>query len=153
MADTPSPGSIEIKADEDWKERVRNEARQLDAAREPTPESRSTAPPPVHALTSDEPERHAGLTDEDLDYLPPAEFLTLVQMFSTQAIVALGLIPDPQSGRPQPRLKLAKHFIDLLGVLEDKTRGRLSAEEEQILTASLHELRMAYVEQTRRSAT
>jgi hypothetical protein len=76
----------------------------------------------------------------------------LVQMFSTQAIVALGLVPDPQTGQTTPRPNLARHFIDLLGVLETKTKGQLTRDEEQLLTANLHELRMAYVECSRQAA-
>jgi hypothetical protein len=136
MSDSASSGRIEVAADEDWKERVREEARQLD-------EQRQSKESP--AQTSQAP------SDEDLEFLPPASFAMLVQMFSTQAIVALGLVPDPQTGRTTPRPRLARHFIDLLGVLETKTRGQLTRDEEQLLTANLHELRMAYVECSRQT--
>jgi hypothetical protein len=89
--------------------------------------------------------------DLDAAHLPPAEFSMLVQMFSTQAMVALGLLPEPDSGKAQRRPNLARHFIDLLGVLEGKTRGNLSSDEEKLLGATLHYLRMAFVEATRPS--
>jgi hypothetical protein len=64
-------------------------------------------------------------------------------------MTALGLLPAPGSDKPEQRLPLARHFIDLLGVLEDKTRGNLTPREEQWLAASLHDLRLAYVELSR----
>ena len=137
MSDSASAGRIEVAADEDWKERVREEARQLDEQRQSMESPGQTSQAP---------------SDEDLEFLPPASFAMLVQMFSTQAIVALGLVPDPQTGQTTPRPNLARHFIDLLGVLETKTKGQLTRDEEQLLTANLHELRMAYVECSRQAA-
>jgi hypothetical protein len=134
MSDPVSQGRVEVKADEDWKERVRSEARELEQ-REPQSVSGAGTGP--------------DLSDESLEHLPQASFPMLVQMFSTQAIVALGLVPDPQTGQTTPRLRLARHFIDLLGVLESKTKGQLTPDEEQLLTTNLYELRMAYVECSR----
>lgn len=125
---------LEIQSDEDWKERVKAEDAKLDAER-----SGDTAPP-------SDPE---AATDLDAARLPPADFGMLVQMFSTQAMVALGLLADPDSGKSHPRPNLARHFIDLLGVLEQKTHGNLTAEEQKLLTSSLHYLRMAFVEASR----
>ncbi len=73
-------------------------------------------------------------------------FTMLVTMFSTQAMVSLGVVPSPESGKPEPNLPLAKHFIDLLGVLQEKTRRNLTGHESNLLEGSLHELRMAYIE-------
>lgn len=81
--------------------------------------------------------------------LPPADFMTLVSMFSTQAMVALGIIPHPSSGKPEPELPLARHFIDMLGVLEEKTKGNLNPIEERSLRDNVHHLRIAYIESTR----
>lgn len=85
--------------------------------------------------------------------IPPADFETLVQMFSMQAMVSLGAIPDPGSGKPEVQLTLARHFIDLLGVVEAKTRGNLSPDEASLLDGSLHSLRMLYLEQSRKSGS
>lgn len=81
----------------------------------------------------------------EIDQLPPASFTMLVQMFATQAMVALGVIPSPE-GKQLKQLPLAKHFIDLLGVLEEKCRGNLGKDEVKILEQSLYELRMVYVQ-------
>ncbi len=128
---------IEIQTDEDWKERVKAEDARLDAQR---------------SGTSPEPSADESPADLDAAHLPPADFSMLVQMFSTQAMVALGLLPEPESGKSQRRPNLARHFIDLLAVLEDKSRGNLSSDEEKLLGSTLHYLRMAFVEATRSSA-
>ena len=78
--------------------------------------------------------------------MPPASFGTLVAMFTTQAMVSLGAIPNPATGKAEPQLELARHFIGLLGVLEEKTKGNLDPHESQQLIQSLHELRIAFVE-------
>jgi hypothetical protein len=72
-------------------------------------------------------------------------------MFSTQAMVALGMLPDPEGGSPEQHPELARHFIDLLSVVEKKTRGNLTTAEERFLKQSLHELRIAFVESQRRA--
>lgn len=68
---------------------------------------------------------------------------------STQALMLLGDIPDPQTGRPQQDLIGAQQLIDIIGMLELKTRGNLDREEAQLIEAVLYELRMKYVERAR----
>lgn len=77
--------------------------------------------------------------------IPPARFEILIQLLGSQALLALGLIPDPQ-GKTEVRLPLARHFIDLLGILEAKTKGNLSDDEAKMLEQSLHELRVLFLE-------
>ena len=78
--------------------------------------------------------------------LPPASFTLLVISLTTQVRMCLGDIENPASGQKQVELELAKHNIDLLGVLEEKTRGNLSEEEKKLLDSVLYELRMRYVQ-------
>lgn len=59
--------------------------------------------------------------------------------------MCLGQMANPVTGKAEPRLPEAKHFIDMLAVLEEKTAGNRSAEESALLDGFLHELRMAYV--------
>ena len=70
----------------------------------------------------------------------------LLTTLATQALVALGQIPHPVSGKPEVHLDEAKHFIDTLEMLETKTGGNRTPEETQLLDNLLHELRLGYVE-------
>lgn len=77
--------------------------------------------------------------------MPPPDFKTLISTMVTQAMYAMGMVPDPQTGQRVAYLDLAKHHIDMLGVIEDKTKGNLSDDEQKLLTSALHELRMNFV--------
>ena len=70
-------------------------------------------------------------------------------MLGTSALIHLGEAPDPVTGQPAPDLAQAKYAIDLLGLLKDKTDGRRSSEESQILDGLLYDLRMRYLQVTR----
>jgi hypothetical protein len=78
--------------------------------------------------------------------LPPADFATLVLSLGSSAIMYLGQSEDPDGKKPARNLPMAKHAIDLLTVLEEKTKGNLSSEEGQILESLLFDLRLRYVE-------
>ena len=120
----------EIHVDEDWKSRIKAEDAALDQARQ----DEQTQP--------DE----AARAKIDPSQIPSADFAVLVDMFSTQAMVSLGVIPNPATNKTEIELELAKHFIDLLGVLEDKTKGNLEERESLLLETTLHQLRLAYIE-------
>jgi len=77
--------------------------------------------------------------------MPPATFETLMSTMATQALFALGAIPDPRTGQASVSPGLAQHHIDMLGVIEDKTEGNLEDEEHQLLSQTLHELRNHYM--------
>ena len=81
---------------------------------------------------------------------PPASFETLVSTFVTQTLFALGAVQFADGKRPPVNLDLAKHHIDMLGVLEDKTKGNLSEDEKKLLDSALYELRTTYVQLTSR---
>jgi hypothetical protein len=85
--------------------------------------------------------------------IPPPDFWTLVSMFSTQSMVALGLVPHPTTRKPEVNLPLARHFIDMLGVIETKTKGNLEPQEEKLLTSTLHDLRMIFIDKSRPTET
>ena len=76
-------------------------------------------------------------------------FTDLVRMFATQALMYMGAFPDPQTGKAVVALDVAKMNIDLLGVLEEKTKGNLDAEEQSLLDESVVALRSQFVEITR----
>lgn len=78
--------------------------------------------------------------------LPPATFDTLVSTMATQALFAMGAIPDPRTGQRMQHLDLARHHIDMLSVIELKTRGNLSEEETGLIAGTLYELRSRYIQ-------
>lgn len=73
-------------------------------------------------------------------------FTDLVRMFATQALMYMGAFPDPQTGKATLALDVAKMNIDLLGILEEKTKGNLDDEEKELLEGSARELRGQFVE-------
>lgn len=81
--------------------------------------------------------------------LPPADIVGIVQILASQALLYMGGFPDPQTGRAMVALDLAKFHIDLLGVLEEKTKGNLNEEENEVVSQTAHELRLRYVEVTK----
>jgi len=80
---------------------------------------------------------------------PQVTFTTFVLSLSSSAMVHLGEVPDPESGSTQENLSLAKHTIDILAMLKDKTSKCLDAEESRLLEGVLYELRMIYVMKTK----
>jgi len=78
--------------------------------------------------------------------MPPATFESLVSTMATQALFAMGAIPDPRTGQRMQHLDLARHHIDMLGVLEEKTKGNLSEEESKMLSGTTYELRSRYIQ-------
>lgn len=77
--------------------------------------------------------------------LPEASFTVLVSSLMTQVLFALGMIEDPNTHKRYRDLELAKHNIDMLAMLEEKTRGNLTEQEKRALDEALYEVRMAYV--------
>ena len=94
--------------------------------------------------------------DNDIP-LPPANFLFLVESILMQAQIQLGLLNfGEKEENPEVNLPLARHSIDLLGVLQEKTKGNLTMEEQRLLENGLTELRFRFVqvsdEQKRRNS-
>ena len=78
--------------------------------------------------------------------LPELDFSTFVISLAHSALINLGLAQDPSTGeRVERNLGAARQTIDILGILQDKTRGNLETEEAQHLEHILYELRMHYV--------
>jgi len=73
-------------------------------------------------------------------------FIEFVMMQAQNAALFLGQIPNPQTGKGEVNLELAKMFIDQLGMIQEKTRGNLTKEEEAVLRNTLSNLQMAFVE-------
>ncbi|GJM18029.1 MAG: hypothetical protein DHS20C14_02420 [Phycisphaeraceae bacterium] len=73
-------------------------------------------------------------------------FDDLIKMLATQALMYLGAFPDPQTGKAMIALDLAKLHIDMLGLMQDKTKGNLSDDEKSMLDGTVHELRLQFAE-------
>jgi hypothetical protein len=80
---------------------------------------------------------------------PEITFGTFVVGLSTQALVHLGELPDPHTNQPAEDLSAAQQLIDIIAMLENKTRGNLERDEQTMLETILFELRMKYVERAR----
>ena len=78
--------------------------------------------------------------------MPPADFQALVGTMVTQALMYMGAFPDPETGRAIVSLEHARFHIDLLGVLEEKTRNNLTPDEASDMSQALNELRHRFVE-------
>lgn len=130
MSDSEEP---KIIVDEDWKSQVekeKDELRQQEAVSETAPET------------------------DPMQQIPEASFQVLLATLATQAMAMLGLLPNMDgSGNTEPNLPMARHLVDMIGVLEEKTKGNLSDEEAAMLQENLHQLRMAFVAVSQQSGS
>jgi len=120
MADDKDKPKIIV--DDDWKNRAQEEKEKL----------------------SEEVETEGG--EKGPRQLPPANFTTLVGAMLTQTFMSLGGYEDPKTKRRYVDLDMAKHYIDTLAMLEEKTKGNLTDEEKKLLDQALYESRMQYVQ-------
>jgi len=111
-----------------------------------TPELEKTVEEQAVSDTSDEQ-----LSEEQVDELetvefPEASFDMLLMQHHTQAMLAMGMIPDPATGQVIKNKSAAKFHIDMLGIIQERTKGNLNQGEEDALNGVLHNLRMMFVE-------
>lgn len=101
-------------------------------------------------LAADESKREAEAASKpgagEPGALPPADFQSLVGMLVTQALMYLGGVADRKTGQAVFDPDMSRFYIDLLAVLEEKTRGNLAEAESRDLVGAVHELRSRYVE-------
>lgn len=111
------------------------EARESGAERETAAESKESAPAAAEAPHETQPEE-----------LPEINFSAFVISLSTQALMNLGEIANPFTGKVEADVPVAKQMIDIVGMLKDKTKGNLNASEDRLIEDILFDLRMKYVE-------
>lgn len=109
----------EMKADQDWKDQARAEKERLS--------------------------KELDAEGQGKRELPEASFMALLSQMGLQTAIYLGDMPNPVTGKPDVDLAAAKYHIDMLGVLQEKTQGNLSAEEEAEFKQMLTGLRMRFV--------
>ena len=86
--------------------------------------------------------------EEKTDYqLPEINFATFIFSLNHSVLVHLGVMEDPSTGKKVKNLPIAKQTIDILGMLEEKTRGNLDDNEEKMLKNILYDLRMIYIKE------
>jgi Domain of unknown function (DUF1844) len=134
-----------LHIDTDWKKQAQEEKKRLaeEEARK-AKESAPTGPAPIAGASPSSPRPGGATATRGRPEIPPANFATLVQSILTQILYYLGDL-TARGGEPNVNLDMAKHQIDILGVLEEKTRGNITDEEKQLLDAALYETRMRYV--------
>ena len=81
---------------------------------------------------------------------PEMNFRTLVVSLSTTALLQMGLAPNPASQKVEKNLPGARQTIEILDILKDKTRGNLDPQESRLLDQCLHDLKMSFVQSSRR---
>ena len=122
----------------------------LDAAPVKEPAAEPEAPqeePAVRAeaapVATDEPD----LADDDMPGAEdPASFVNFLSTLATNAAAALGAVPHPATGKRSLDLDTGKYWLDVLGMLRDKTKGNLHPQESRLLEGLLADLRMQYVQ-------
>lgn len=117
---------------------------------EPPPSPPPEEKPPLAATEGNQPPSQGVEGEKSRGGTRPAalgvpRFLDLVQSLQMGAMVGLGMLPGPDGKRPPVDLPAAKDAIDLLGVLQEKTKGNLTKEEEEVVREGLYHLRMGYM--------
>lgn len=153
---------LKKKVDESWKEQVEREKQQP----APPPSSAEASLPAPHssgqagAQAGPEPapraaalppaSRSSGRAGEPAEGegLPEARFDLFVSSLAIDALIGMGDVPHPVTKKPAVNLPHARYLIDLLGILEEKTRGNLSVDEDRLLKDTLYQLRMRYLAKT-----
>lgn len=80
--------------------------------------------------------------------MPQMNFATFIISLNHSALVHLGIMEDPTSGKKSKNLELAKQTIEVIAMLAEKTKGNLTDEEERMIKSLLYDLRMMYVKET-----
>ena len=121
---------VKKRVDESWKEQAEREKQRLEAGAQPTePKTRPTAE-----------------VEPGADDMPQARFDLFISGLAMEALIAVGDMPHPTTRKQAQNLPQAKYLIDLLGLLEEKTKGNLSAQESKAISGVVYELQMRYVQ-------
>lgn len=94
----------------------------------------------------EELEHKAEKKEQERRPVPEADFPGLISMITTQAYYALGVIGTEQDKERPPDLAIAKYNIDMLEIIDEKTKGNLTEDEAKLLESTLHQLRMIFVQ-------
>ncbi len=159
-SDKPNDDEKKIVVDTDWKEQVAKEKEQAAAKAATNAQSKPTddfvaMDKSAAATTPDNADDNATGNDTLADDTmaddnahqnpPPASLEVLISMLFTQAMACLGQVPNPTTGKAEVNKPFAKHYIDTIEMLSEKTKGNTTEDENKMLNEALHALRMGYV--------
>lgn len=130
----------EKRVDESWKDRAEQE-KQIGAAA-------SASPQAGDALTTSQPQPGAPQGTESTE----ARFDLFLSGLAMEALIALGEMPHPTTKKQAVNLQQARYLIDLLGILEEKTTGNRTVDEDRLFTDTLYQLRMRYMKKSEKPA-
>ncbi len=147
MSEEPKGQEKKIIIDEDWKGKVQAEKeaaarKQQSAESAPAESAPAESAPPESAPPESAP---AKSPSDAAEPLPPPNLTFLASSLYLQGMVSLGLLPGPTSDKPQVHLEHAKHTIDTLQMLQEKTEGNRTPDETKEMDTMLHELRLSYI--------
>ena len=123
--------SVKKRVDESWKEQAEREK-----------QGSGEAPKAAASAEGSHPDQPRAESDQGA---PEARFDLFLSGLAMEALIALGDMAHPTTRKQTANLPQAKYLIDLLGLLEEKTKGNLIAEEERLLKDALYQLRMRYL--------
>jgi len=110
----------------------------------PKEEEKKEREKPSKTQQPQEAEEKAAESEEEVP-LPEISFSNFIFSLSTSALIQLGEIPDPVVNQTNKNLAMAKQTIDILGILQEKTKGNLTPDEESLIQNILYDLRMRFV--------
>ncbi|QDT08961.1 DUF1844 domain-containing protein [Planctomycetes bacterium K23_9] len=162
MTDSDKPQSDDdqkIVVDTDWKEQVAKEKEQAAQAKADSSQTDSAQTDSAKSDSTDDFVPMDKAADKDAEVTeqseppagdpsqspPPASLEVLLSMLFTQAMACLGQMPNPATGKPEINKPFAKHYIDTIEMLGEKTKGNTTEDETKMLGEALHALRMAFV--------
>ncbi|HET6247591.1 MAG TPA: DUF1844 domain-containing protein [Tepidisphaeraceae bacterium] len=131
-----------LHIDTDWKKQAQEEKRKLAEAQEKQKAEEAKAKAAVPAAGS--ATTPGGRGRRGAREIPQASFGSIVNSILTQAMMYLGELA-PQGSEPMLNLDMAKYQVDMLGILEDKTRNNLAPEEQHLLDSALYDLRTRFI--------
>lgn len=119
-----------------------------EAKQETQPEEQAEKPESISREEAKDREKVEEEGTQDMPF-PEVNFSTFIFSLNTSALLHLGEIPDPATGKQQEDLPMAKQTIDLIAMLQEKTQGNLAPDEENLLKHILYDLRLRYVQKSK----
>jgi hypothetical protein len=142
MAEEP----LSLHIDTDWKKQAQEEKRRLadEQEKQRAAQAQARAAAPTSAVSAAQPMAGSPAGRRTGRETPQASFGSLVNSILTQAMLHLGELA-PQGQEPAVNLDMAKYQVDVLGILEDRTKNNLTGEEQHLLDSALYDLRTRFI--------